>query len=74
MNKEKRKHLPFNFFWCWTSWFVPFAICASLVKLDIWISILISTYVYLTDVFNTTDKDYLEERIKELEDQNKTNA
>jgi hypothetical protein len=70
INKEKLKFLPFNLILCLTDWILPFLILTQLTSLDIYLSILISTYIYLNNVVQTCNNDYLEARIKKLEDKN----
>ncbi len=71
MNKEKLKHLPLNFFFSLTSWFIPFSLITTWTDISYWLAAGISFYIYLTDVVQATTNDYLEEKIKKLEDAQK---
>ena len=71
MNKEKLKHLPFNFFFCLTSWFVPFLLITTWTDVNTSLATVISFYIYLMDVAQASTNDYLEEKIKKLEDAQK---
>ena len=71
INKEKLKLLPFNFFFCLTSWFVPFLLITTWTDVNTWLAVGISFYIYLMDVGQATTNDYLEEKIKKLEDAKK---
>ena len=71
MNKEKLKHLPFNFFFCLSSWFVPFLLITTWTTVNVWSAAGISFYIYLMDVRQSSENDYLEEKIKKLEDSQK---
>ena len=71
MNKEKLKHLPFNFFFCLTSWLVPFLLITTLTDFNTWLAAGISFYIYLMDVIQASTNDYLEEKIKKLEEAHK---
>lgn len=71
MNKEKLKHLPFNFFFCLSSWFVPFLLITTWTTVSVWLAAGISFYIYLMDVRQSSENDYLEEKIKKLEDSQK---
>ena len=68
MNKDKLKHLPFNLFWCASSFIVPFFILIDVGQFNTPVSILIAFYIYFLDVKGQTDTDYLSEKIKNLED------
>jgi len=65
--KEKLKHLPYNLL-IYSPNFGLYMLITSMLKIDIYISLLISFYLYFSNVANNCDKDYLEERIKKLED------
>jgi hypothetical protein len=67
MNKQKLKYVPFNFFWCISSFFIPFFILVDMLNFDLLESSLAALYVYLSDVKNQSDIDYLTERIKKIE-------
>jgi len=71
MNKQKLKYLPYNFLFCITSWFVPFLILSQYTSVDIYLTIIISSYIYLNDVAQSSKNDYFEERIKKLEEDQK---
>ena len=71
MNKDKLKYVPFNFFWCISSFLVPFVLASQILTFDTLDSTLVALYVYLIDVRNQTDMDYLSEKIESLENQNK---
>jgi hypothetical protein len=71
MNKEKLKHLPINFFFCISSWLIPFSVIINLTSIDVWLAVGISFYIYLNDVKQSSENDYLEEKIKKLEDNQK---
>jgi hypothetical protein len=68
MNKEKLKHLPFNLFFCLTSWVIPFLLITTWTDINTWLAAGISFYIYLMDVGQVSTNDYLEEKIKKLED------
>jgi hypothetical protein len=70
MNKEKLKHLPFNFLWCIASFILPFFILNEIANMNTLASIGIAFYIYILDVKWHTDTDYLSEKIKKLEDAN----
>lgn len=71
MNKEKLKYLPFNFFFCLSSWVVPFLFITTWTTVNIWLAAAISFYIYLMDVKQSSENEYLEEKIKKLEDAQK---
>lgn len=71
MNKEKLKHLPFNLLFCLPSWIGTFMLITIFTEVDFWIATMISFYFYLLDVTQSSENDYLEERIKKLEDNKK---
>jgi len=71
MNKEKLKHLPFNFFWCVSSFILPFFILTEMANMNMLASIGIAFYIYFLDVKEQTNSDYLSEKIKKLEDTQK---
>ncbi len=71
MNKEKLKHLPFNFFFCLSSWFTPFLLITTCTEINTWLAAGISFYIYLMDIRQSSENDYLEEKIKKLEDAQK---
>lgn len=71
MNKDKLKYVPFNLFWCISSFLVPFVLVSQILTFDTLDSALVALYVYLIDVRNQTDMDYLSEKIESLENQNK---
>ena len=71
MNKDKLKHLPFNFFWCASSFILPFFILTEMAQMNTLASIGIAFYIYFLDVKGQTDTDYLSEKIKKLEDAKK---
>jgi len=71
MNKEKLKYLVFNLFFCVTSWFIPFLLITEFISIDTWMAAVISFYIYLNDVMQSTKNDYMEEKIKKLEDAQK---
>ena len=68
---EKLKHLPFNFFFCLSSWFAPFLLITTWTNVSVWLAAGISFYIYLMDVRQSSENDYLEEKIKKLEDAQK---
>lgn len=68
LNKDKLKHLPFNLFWCLSSGLAPFFILKIFTDMNIIYILLISVYMYLQDVKEITNIDYLEEKIKKLQD------
>ena len=45
-NKEKLKHLPINFFFCLSSWFVPFLLITSLTEINTKLAVAISFYIF----------------------------
>jgi len=67
-NNEKLKHLPFNLFWCLSSGVMPFFVLKAFTDISIIPILVISFYLYLLDVKETTNVDYLEEKIKKLQD------
>lgn len=71
MNKEKLKHLPFNLFWCISSFILPFFILTEMAEMNTLASIGIASCIYFLDVKGQTDIDYLSEKIKKLEDTQK---
>ena len=71
MNKDKLKYVPFNLFWCISSFLVPFVLASQILTFDTLDSALVALYVYLIDVRNQTDMDYLTNKIESLENQNK---
>lgn len=71
MNKEKLKHLPFNFFWCASSFILPFVILTEIAQMNTLASIGIAFYIYFLDIKGQTDTDYLSEKINKLEDAEK---
>lgn len=68
MNKSKLKYVPFNLFWCAPSFLFPMFILVDMLNFDLLESSLAALYVYLSDVKNQSDIDYLTERIKKIED------
>jgi hypothetical protein len=75
MNKDKLKYVPFNLFWCTSSFLVPFVLASQILTFDTLDSALVALYVYLIDVRNQTDMDYLSEKIENIADkQNKLNT
>jgi hypothetical protein len=64
--KKKLQRIPFNMLWCITSFFIPMSIM-NLFDVDFKIQILISSYLYFTDIANQCKIDEIEERLKELE-------
>lgn len=74
MNKEKLKHLPFNIFWCASSFILPFYILTETAQMNTVASVGISLCFYLLDIKGQTDTDYLSERIKKLEDEKNKNT
>ena len=75
MNKDKLKYVPFNLFWCISSFLVPFVLANQILTFDNLDSALVALYVYLIDVRNQTDMDYLSEKIENIADkQNKLNT
>jgi hypothetical protein len=71
MNKGKLKYLPFNLFWCVPSFFITFAILIEVLKLGLFESSIVAIYVYLLDVKNQGDIDWLSERVEKLENNKK---
>jgi hypothetical protein len=67
MNKNKLKYVPFNFFWCLSSFVFPFFILTEILSIGIVESSMVSFYIYLLDIRHQSDMDYLSERIKNLE-------
>lgn len=66
MNKSKLSYLPFNFFYCLTS-LIFYGVMLEILLNDSKTAWMISAFYYIHIVFDRTDKDYLEARIKELE-------
>jgi len=71
MNKSKLKYVPFNMFWCVTSFIFPLFILMEILNFGLLESSMVALYVYLLDVRNQSELDYLSERVKELEDNRK---
>jgi hypothetical protein len=68
MNKKKISYIPFNLLTNIASWFVPFLLIPMFIPtLDNKIVIIISTYIYISKVFQQSEIDFLEDRIKSLE-------
>lgn len=67
MNKEKLKHLPFNLIFCVSSFILPFIFVSVFLTVDTHIAYIIAFYIYLNDVRISSQSDYLEEKIKQLE-------
>ena len=74
MNKGKLKHLPFNLFFCLPSAIAVFLLITLSSDLNVWSSIGIAFYFYLIDVRQACENDFLEERIRHLEDTQIINA
>lgn len=70
--KERRKHLPFNLFWCVGSFILPFVILSELAQINTLASIGLAFYIYFLDVTHQTNFDYLREKIDKLEDDKKS--
>jgi len=73
MNKNKLKHLPVNLILCLPTWFIVFIILTNWTTLNQWWIAMISFYIYLNDVKQSSTEDYFEERIKKLEDSQTNN-
>jgi len=71
MIKDKLKLLPFQLFWCATSFVLPFVALSTFMDVKIMYSLLISFYIYLSDVTQSCNNEYLENRIKKLEEDKK---
>lgn len=69
INKAKLKYLPANLLVCTSSLAVTFILVTSWFQISAWLALGISVYVYLTDVRNQCEFDYINHRIKELEKQ-----
>lgn len=67
MTKEKLPYLFFNLFWGLPTLGVVFYFTYMLVELDLFWSIGIALFTYLIDVMHSTNIDYLNHRIDELE-------
>lgn len=67
INKEKLKYLPSNIFSCLTSFSVPFFILTLFPEIKMSLVIGISLYTYLKDVAQSSQNDYLEQKIKDIE-------
>jgi hypothetical protein len=68
MNKDKLKYLPFNLLWGADSFILPYFILTDIANINILASIGIAFYIYFLDVKGQTNSDYLEEKIKKIED------
>lgn len=69
-SKPKKLHyVPFNMFFCISSFLLPMVVL-SFIPIDLWESVAISLYIYLKDVQYESQNDYLEAKIKKLEDGN----
>jgi hypothetical protein len=68
MNKDKLKYVPFNLFWCSSSFLIPFVLASQILNFDNFDCILVGFYVYFRDVINQTDIDYLSNKVKNIEE------
>jgi hypothetical protein len=69
MNRKKISYIPLNLFTNITSWFLPFFLIPIFIPtVDDSLLIIISTYIYIDKVFQASEIDFLEDRIKSLED------
>lgn len=67
IRKDRLKHLPFNFFWCLTSFLGVFVILNSFANLPLIACVLIAFVTYLIDVRITTDFDCVDDRMERME-------
>ena len=70
MNRKKISYIPFNLFFCLSSFFIPFTIITTFTNLNVWMCSMISLWIYLDDVKHSSTNDYLEDEIKKLKDNN----
>ena len=68
MNKKKLSYLPFNILFCAGNFVGPYLMLSTFSPLGLFWSMVISAYLYLNEVFRYSDRDYLEDRIKALEE------
>lgn len=68
MNKKKLSYVPFNLIFKISNWFLPFFLIPMFVPtIDNKLLIIISTFIYIHSVFQASEFDFLEDRIKSLE-------
>lgn len=63
---EKLKYIPFNLFWCLGTFIFIFI---ATLELPLYSNFWISIVVYMLDVKQSTDNDYLLDKIKKLEEE-----
>lgn len=66
--KEKRKFIPFNLLWCFSSFIVPFMVLTSLFNFPNLPSFFLSLYLYIQDIYTEGQVNYLEEKVGKLEE------
>ena len=69
--KEKRKFIPFNLIWCFSSFIIPFIVLTNLFNFPNWPSAFLSLYLYIQDIYTEGQINYLEEKIGKLEEKTK---
>jgi len=67
IRRDKLKFLYFNLLYCLTHLLVYFLIIKGIFEFDTLTSLGISFYLYSMEVIRQSDNDYLEDRIKKLE-------
>ena len=67
MRKDMLKKLPFNLWWCSTTFFGVLFITTFIPQLELLPTILICLFVYLKDVVNECELQVLQDRIDKLE-------
>jgi hypothetical protein len=67
MIRKKLSYIPINMVTSLSSWFFPFLVLTEFTTIDDRMAIIVSTYIYLARVFQASELDYLEDRIKKLE-------
>jgi hypothetical protein len=64
MNKEKLNSIPFNLFWCLSTLSISYVVL-SLMSVNY--PFYLAFVIYLIDVKYSSNNDYLEDKIKNLE-------
>lgn len=68
LNKGKLKFLPFNLLHSLSVFALTYFIMVILLSIPTWSAFIIALYVYFLNVIDSSNSDYLEARIKKLED------
>lgn len=61
------KKVPFNLFWCFSTFVTVTIILHEGFELNLWLSILVGLFVYFKDVSVNSEMDVIRDRLKELE-------